>query len=260
MPRMLSDVYWIFWREMRRFARQKSRIAVSIVQPVVWLVLMGSNMAGLTRNPIGAKMLGTSSYLTFMTPGIMVMTALFGGVFGGTSVIWDRRLGILNKMLAAPISRASVPLGKLLAMMVQNWVQVVMILLIAVIMGVRIATGLGGVLFLVLMASLFGMIMGSISLSLAARLKSIETLFAITNFLTMPLMFTSSAIFPIRAMPPWLQAIARVNPLSYAVTPMRTVATQGWLWGQIWPGALMTAALAIVAVLFTIRQFQRGVV
>jgi len=259
MNTIVSDIYWVFWREMKRFMLQKSRIAVSIVQPTVWLVLMGNNLSGLTRNPMAARMLGTSNYLTFMTPGIMIMTALFGGVFGGTSVLWDRRLGFLSKMLAAPIHRATIPLGKLLALMVQSWFQVLVIFLVATAMGVHIVTGLPGVLFLIMMASLFGIVMGGISLSLSSRLKSIETLFAIMNFLTLPLMFTSNAIFPTKAMPAWMQHIAAVNPLSYAVGPMRVVATQGWVWNQIWVGALVLGLLAVASVTFTIRQFEHVV-
>jgi ABC-2 type transport system permease protein len=194
-----------------------------------------------------------------MTPGIMIMTTLFGGVYGGTTVLWDRRLGFLNKLLAAPIPRAAVPLGKLAGMMVQSWIQVVIILIVALFFDVRIATGLPGVLFMIGMASLFGILMGGISLSLAANLKSIETLFAVMNFLTLPLMFTSNAIFPLRAMPPWLQAIAVVNPLTYAVTPMRIAATQGWLWDQMWLGVLVLAVMAVLSITLAITQFNRTI-
>ncbi|MDH7479843.1 MAG: ABC transporter permease, partial [Syntrophomonadaceae bacterium] len=171
-----SDVYWVFWREIKRFLLQKARIMVTVVQPLVWLVLMGNMMSGLTQNPYAAQMLGTGNYLQFMTPGVMVMTVLFGGTFGGTSVIWDRRLGMLNKMLAAPIQRAAIPLGKLLAIMVQSWFQLLVIVGIAMLLGVKFATGLPGVLFMILLASLFGMVMGGISLALSATLKSMEAL------------------------------------------------------------------------------------
>lgn len=259
MKRIASDIYWVFWREMKHFIQQKSRVAMSIVQPMVWLILMGNNLSGLTRNPYAARMLGTGNYLTFMAPGIMLMTALFGGVFGGSSVLWDRRLGFLNKMLAAPIHRASIPIGKLIALMVQSWVQVLVILIAAIFMGVRIVTGLPGVLMMIFLASLFGMVMGGISLSISSRLKSMEALFAIMNFLTMPLMFTSNAMFPVKAMPIWMQHIAAVNPLSYAVSPMRIIATQGWDWPQIWPGAVILVILAIASVTVAVRQFDRAV-
>jgi len=260
MMRTLSDIYWIFWREMKRFYLQKARIVTSIVQPMVWLVLVGSNLSGLTRSPMAAQTFGTGGYLAFMTPGIMIMSALFGGVFGGTTVLWDRRLGFLNKLLAAPIPRAAIPLGKLLSLMVQSWIQVIVILLVALLLGVRIVTGIPGVLFMIILASLFGVVMAGISLALAANIKSIESLFAIMNLMTLPLIFTSNAIFPVQTMPAWLQSIAMVNPLTYAVTPMRVVATQGWLWEQIWVGVLALILMATASVILAVTQFKRAVV
>lgn len=259
MRMLLSDLYWVFWREMKRFLLQRARIVTSIVQPTLWLVLVGNNLSGLTRSPAAAQVLGTVSYLEFMTPGIMVMTALYGGVFGGTTVLWDRRLGFLNKMLAAPIYRAAIPLGKLFSLMVQSWLQVIVILLVAYLLGVRIITGLPGALFMIFLASLFGIVMGSVSLSLAANLKSIESLFAIMNFMTLPLIFTSNAIFPISTMPAWLQSIAVINPLTYAVTPMRVIATQGWIWNQIWAGTIILIVLSMASIALAVSQFNRAI-
>lgn len=256
---ILRDIYWVFWRELKKLLRQRLRILMAVVQPTVWLALMGNAMSGLTANPVAARMLGTGNYLEFMTPGVMVMTSLFGGVYGGTSVLWDRRLGFLNKMLTSPLHRAAIPLGKLLALLVQSLFQVLLIAIIALLLGVRFATGLAGILFLLLLSGLFGMIMGGISLALAARIKSHETLFAIMNFFTMPLMFTSNALYPTRAMPSWLQKIAAYNPLSFAVTPMRTVATRGWVWGDILPGLAALLLMVVLVVALAVHQFSRSV-
>ena len=230
-----------------------------VIQPLVWLVLMGNSMSGLTRNPMAAKMLGTGNYLIFMTPGIMIMTALFGGVFGGTSIMWDRRLGFLNKMLAAPIHRAAIPLGKLLSIGLQTIMQALIIACISMFFGVHFITGIPGILFLLLIAGLFGMIMASISLALAANLKSIESLMAISNFLTMPLMLTSNAMFPISAMPSWLRVIANVNPLSYAVSAMRTISTQGWFFNQIWLPVVVLLVIAMITISISIKMFYRSI-
>ena len=256
---LLSDIYWVFWREIKKFFQQKARITMAFIQPIVWLVLMGNMMTGLTNNPMAAKMLGTGSYIDFMTPGIMIMTSLFGGVMGGTSIIWDRRLGFLNKMLSSPIYRAAIPLGKLLAIGVQIMLQALIIVVLALILGVHFKTGIPGIICLLLLSGLFGMIMGGISLSLGAVIKSMESLFAITNFLTMPLMFTSNAMFPISAMPLWLRAIANVNPLTYATGTMRTIATQGWIWGNIWPGVLFLFIMIIITTSIAIRMFHRSI-
>ncbi len=257
--RFVSDIYWVFWRDMKKFVQQKARIFMAIVQPLVWLVLMGNTMSGLTRNPIAAKMLGTGSYLDFMTPGIMIMTALFGGVFGGISIVWDRRLGFLNKMLTAPIHRAAIPLGKLSALGMQTIGQVLLIVFIALILKVHFATGIFGIACLLLISGLFGIIMGSISLSFAAILTSMESLMAVTNFFTMPLVFTSNAMFPTSAMPGWLKVIAEFNPLTYAVGTMRTIALKGFLWQEVWPGMLILIIIAAITISVSIRVFYRSI-
>jgi ABC-2 type transport system permease protein len=254
-----SDIYWVFWREMKKFLQQKIRIVMTIVQPLVWLVLMGNTMSGLTNNPVAAKMLGTGNYISFMAPGIMIMTSLFGGVFGGTSIIWDRRLGFLNKMLTAPIHRASIPIGKLLALGTQIIFQALIIVVISLILGVHFVTGPLGIICMLLLSSLFGIIMGGISLSIAAVLTSMESLFAITNFLTMPLIFTSNAMFPLSAMPVWLRVIARFNPLTYAAGTMRTIATKGWIGSEIWPGLIALLILVMITTTISIRMFKRSI-
>lgn len=256
---LLSDVYWVFWREIKKFAQQKARLLMVVVQPLVWLVLMGNAMSGLTRNPAAAQMLGTGNYLDFMTPGIMIMTALFGGVFGGVTIVWDRRTGYLNKMLAAPIYRAAIPLGKLMSIGLQTILQALIIVIIALFLGVHFKTGFLGVVALLVISGIFGIIMGGISLSLSSRIKSMETLMAVSNFLTMPLMFTSNAMFPTNAMPTWLKDIALANPVSYAVHAMRTISTQGWIWTEIWPAMIALTGIMVVIVALAIRLFSRSV-
>ena len=106
---ILMDIWSVCWRELKRFSRQRARIAATIIQPMIWLIFMSNTFAGVGKLP-GFP---TSSYLEYMAPGIVVMSTLFGGVFGGLSVVWDRRFGFLNKMLASPIGRSSIPVGKL---------------------------------------------------------------------------------------------------------------------------------------------------
>lgn len=254
----LSDVYWVCWREIKRFVGQKVRILMTVVQPLIWLLFVGNTMSGLTSNPFAARILGVNNYLAFMTPGIMIMTALFGGIFGGMSIVWDRRLGLLNKMLAAPISRAAIPLGKMLAAGLQSMLQVTIITAIAMILGVRFACGVPGFFLILVIVFLFSCGLSGISLSFAAVIKSHETLMATVNFLTMPMMFTSNAVFPTEAMPAWLRTIARWNPLSYAVGPIRTLTTRGLVWVQVAPGLVAMFVFALVMSAVAARQFERS--
>ena len=136
MIQLLADTWFVAWRELIKFFRTKVRLVVTLVQPVIWLALMGNMMQRITDNPMMAQALGTENYLAFMTPGIILMTTLFGGVFGGVSIVWDRRIGYLEKLLAAPISREAIPFGKMVAVMLQAGVQVVAIIVIATLLGV----------------------------------------------------------------------------------------------------------------------------
>lgn len=228
MITFISDIHIICKRELIKFFRQKARIFATIFQPLIWLGLMGNTMSRLTNNPFASQIFGTTNYLSFMTPGIVIMTSLFGGIFGGSSIIWDRRIGYLDKLLTSPINRVAIPVGKALSSMIAAGLQSSIILFIAYIFGVRFATGILGVFVIVLFCMLFTFIFAGLSLIIGTTLKTIETFFTIINFFTLPITFSSTALFPIEAMPKWLQFIARINPLSYAVNPIRTLTIKGW--------------------------------
>lgn len=254
------DVYMVFWREIRRFVGQRMRILALVAQPIIWLVFMGNMLQGLTAEFAASALLGTDSYVAFMLPGIVVMTALFAGLFSGMSVAWERRFGFLQKMMASPIPREAIPLGKMAAAAVQGMLQVVIILGLGLLMGVRLATGLPGLVAVLLLSGLFALAMAGFSLALAAVLRTHEALMAVINFFTLPLIFTSDAMFPRAAMPGWLAAIARINPVSWAVGPVRDLVLHGWNWPAIAAGVV---ALLLVAGLMTrlaTRELEKSVV
>jgi len=258
MTCLLSDTWFVAWRELIKFFRARVRLVVTLIQPVIWLAFMGNMMRGMTSNPLMARTLGTDNYLAFMTPGIILMTVLFSGVFGGVSIVWDRRIGYLEKLLAAPISRGAIPFGKMLAVMLQGAIQVVAIIIITTLLGVSFKTGLPGIILIVVIAMLFSAILSGLSLALSASIKTMETLMAIVNFLTLPLMFASNALFPIEVMPAWLAGVARVNPVTYAVIPMRELTIHGWTWGSILPGLGVILGLALLAMLIARYIFQHA--
>lgn len=255
---IITDVFYVAWRELLKFFRARTRLFVTVIQPLIWLGLMGNMMQGLTQNPFIERLLGTNSYLAFMTPGIILMTVLFGGVFAGMSIVWDRRIGYLEKLLAAPISRAAIPLGKMVAAAVQGGFQGLLIVLIALALGVRFATGFAGIVFALIVAMTFSLILSGFSLAMASRIKSQETLMALVNFFTMPLMFTSNALFPREAMPQWLSTIAQINPVTHAVTPIRQVLLFGWDWGSIWPSLAVIVGLAVFMMFLAGQSFLRA--
>lgn len=251
----LSDSWNVCWRELKRYTRQKARIVMSVVRPIIWLVLMGSMFEKISTLPAFQGI----RYLDFMVPGVVAMTTLFGGVFGGLSVVWDRRFGFLNKMLAAPISRSAIPLGKMLAAGIQAGLQAGIILVLSTVLGVRCVTGPLGLVVIMLIAMLLCLLLSGISLSFGAVIRTHETLMVVMNFLTMPLMFTSSALFPLEAMPSWLASIANWNPLTHTINPIRTLMTKGWEWNTIIPEVAVVVALTLIVIAIATMVFKRSI-
>jgi ABC-2 type transport system permease protein len=166
---------------------------------------------------------GTSSYISFMAVGMIAFTALFTTMFSGMSVVWDRRLGFLNKVLSTPVSRAVIIVSKVLSATLRSMFQASIILVIAVPLGFQVGEAFTPLNILGVFAFLFLICMGLSSLFIAINIRStrIETPMAVMNLLNLPLTFASSAFFPIDRMPGWLQVVANVNPLSYTMNGMR---------------------------------------
>ncbi len=250
-----SDTYWVFWREIKHLLRQRFRIFMTIFQPILWLTLMGNVFQRIAQVP-GFP---ADSYLNYMAPGIIVMVTLFGGVFGGMTLIWDRRLGFLQKMMAAPISRTSIIFGKMLSIAIQTIFQASIIFIVALIMDVDFNTGIGGFTIMLILASMLCLVFAGISLSLAAISTSHETLIAAVNLLTMPMMFTSNAMMPLDMMPNWLQNIANYNPITYAVNPIRSLFLTGYDWTAINTAGIMLSLFTIFLTTLAVYLFRKNV-
>ncbi len=257
MKELIIDSYYVAWRELKKYFRQKTRMMVTVIQPFLWLALMGNAMSGLTNNPMAAQFLGTGNYLTFMTPGIILMTVMFTSIFSGTTVVWDRRFGYLDKLLAAPIKRGAIPFGKMFAAAVQGLFQAVVIIIVALLFGVRFQSGFLGILMILLIAGLLSFILAGFSLALSVKIKTIETLMSLINLFMMPLMFASNALFPLKVMPKWLQVIAKINPITYAIMPMRDLTVKGWAY-NIWIYLLIILVIDAVVMLWTNTVFKNA--
>ncbi|MEM3085590.1 MAG: ABC transporter permease [Halobacteria archaeon] len=250
---LLRDAAWIAWREMLHFTRSRVSISMAVVQPLFWLLLFGNLFTRFAAVP-GFP---ADSYLAFMTPGILAMTMLFGGVYAGMTVVWDRRVGYLNKLLALPIPRASILLGKMGAQTVRAGVPALVIFLLALAQGVQVATGVPGALLTMVFALLLCFSFSGISLVIGALTRQPETFWSVTSFFTFPLLFVSSALVPLEFMPGWLQGAALLNPVTHAIEPMRALLVRGWEWSSILPGAAATAGFAGFLVLLSARLFTR---
>ncbi len=219
---ILSDTYTIFWREMKRYRKSRSGVLIRLIQPAVWIIVIGNTFAG--TQPLIESVGFTGKYIEFMTPGVIVLTAIFTSIFGGVNTLWDRRYGFMNKALTSPISRSSIALGKMLAISLISALQASLIIGIALIIGVNFSN-----IFLIVpimaIVILFSLGFSGISVMVAASAKSQETFWGVINFLGMPLFMLSPALFPLDLLPEWLATIARFNPVTYTVILVRGMMT-----------------------------------
>lgn len=253
----LHGIWALTNRELKKWYKAPAVFILTLIQPVIWLGLLGNalnlgslvssssfiipsqlitqlqldplQVSGLEQffSEIGDQILrstfGTTSYISFMAVGMMAFTALFTTMFSGMSVVWDRRLGFLNKVLSTPVSRAVIILSKVFSAALRSMFQAGIILLIAVPLGFQVGAAFTPLSILGVFAFLFLICLGLSSLFIAINIRStrIETPMAVMNLLNLPLTFASSAFFPIDRMPGWLQAVANVNPMSYTINGMR---------------------------------------
>ncbi len=212
----LQAVYVMWLRQMKRFVRTKSRIISNIIQPFLFLSVLGLGLGGMSLSGIPSGI----SYIDLLTPGIIAMSIIFPSVFVGISVLWDRQFGFLQEVLVAPVSRLSIVLGRTLGGATVAVIQGVTVLLVALLLGISIVFSplLVFSFAFMLLISFFAI---GIGLVLASRMKSIEGFQFIVSLLIMPLVFLSSPFSTLDSLPGWLRNAAFLNPITYGVDGLR---------------------------------------
>lgn len=219
---ILADTYTIFWREMKRYRKSRSGVLIRLIQPAIWIIVIGNTFA--STRPLIQSVGFSGSYIEFMAPGVIMLTAIFTSIFGGVNTLWDRRYGFMNKALTSPISRTSIALGKMLAISLISALQSSLILGIALALGVGMPNMLA-VIPIMFIVIAFSLGFSGISVIVAATSKSQETFWGVINFLGMPLFMLSPALFPLELLPGWLAFVARLNPVTYSVLLIRQMMT-----------------------------------
>jgi ABC-2 type transport system permease protein len=204
--------------ETRKLHHDPTELLTRAVQPALWLLVFGEVFTRTRAIPTGSV-----PYLDFMAPGVLAQSVLFIAIFYGIAVIWERDLGVVHKLLVSPTPRAALVLGKALAASVRGLSQVVIIYALTALLGVQLnwhPLALAGIVGTVILgAACFS----TLSLIIAALVKTRERFMGIGQVLTMPLFFASNAIYPVAMMPSWLHVIAHLNPLTYEVDALRTL-------------------------------------
>lgn len=250
---MHSDIYTIFWRELKRYRKSRSGVLIRLIQPAIWIIVVGNTFAE-TESLI--QQVGFSGqYIEFMAPGVIVLTAIFTSIFGGVNTLWDRRYGFMNKALASPMSRSSIAVGKMLAISLISALQASLIIGIALAIGVTFSNMLV-IIPIMAIVVLFSLGFSGISVTIAAVSKSQETFWGVINFLGMPLFMLSPALFPLELLPDWLATAAKFNPVTYTVLLVRELMTGqaegvSALTSIVIIGVFVAAMIAIASYTFT---------
>jgi ABC-2 type transport system permease protein len=209
----IADTQHMTVRHLMALWRQPWWIAVTLVQPVIWLLLFGALFETVTDIPG----FGTESYIEFLAPGVVVMTAFFSAGWTGMPVIEDLDRGVVDRFLVSPVRRSSLISGRLAQNGLTVAIQSVIIVGLALIVGASFDNGVAGVAVLIVLAVLVGSAFGALSIGLALLARREETLIATVQFLLLPLSFMSVTFMPEGLMPGWMQSIAEFNPLNWAV-------------------------------------------
>ena len=215
--RLASRIVTLCWVELRKIRHDRTELYTRAIQPALWLLIYGEVFTKIHAIPTP----GGISYLAYLAPGILAQSALFIAIFYGIQIIWERDAGVLTKLMVTPTPRAALISGKAFAAGVRSIVQATVVVILSALLGVTLTDNplkfLGAALVVILGSAFFS----CLSMTIAGIALSRDRLMGIGQAITMPLFFSSSALYPEKIMPGWLQVISKCNPLSYEVDALR---------------------------------------
>jgi ABC-2 type transport system permease protein len=211
----LRAVSIVWQRELIRFRRDRLRAVTSLIQPLLFLLVLGTGLSSLANGSMPPGV----SFKAFIYPGVLAMSVMFTAIFSAASIVWDREFGFLREMLVAPVSRSAIVIGKIFGGATIATFQGIIMLALAGLADVPY----NPVLLITLAAELFllAFTLTSFGVMMAARIKQFQAFMALTQMLVMPLFFLSGALYPLTGLPAWLSVLTRIDPLTYVVGPMR---------------------------------------
>jgi ABC-2 type transport system permease protein len=252
----IRDTWWMVARQLRNLMREPIWIALLLIQPMVWLLLYGQLFSRVPSLRGGA-----STYVQFLTPGIVVMNAFFGGTWAGMAMITDLDRNVVSRFLATPATRISIVFSQVTRMGIISLIQALIILLVGLALGVRVHGGALGWLAVIAAAALVSMAFAGISTGIALLVRREATMIAAANFVGLPLMFLSSILITGRQMPDWMQHAARFNPVDWGVRAARDAVVTGGNWDAVALNLALLVGLVVATSSFatwTFRAYQRS--
>ena len=219
LQRLASRIMTLCWVELRKIRHDRTELYTRAIQPALWLLIFGETFTKIHAIHVPSGI----PYLSYLAPGILAQSTLFIAIFYGIQIIWERDAGVLTKLMVTPTPRSALITGKAFAAGVRSIVQAVVVAVIATLLGVTLTHDPAKLLATLVVVVLGSAFFSCLSMSIAGVALSRDRLMGIGQAITMPLFFSSNALYPTRLMPGWLQAISKVNPLSYEVDALRTL-------------------------------------
>ncbi len=252
MTAALRQTWQVFLRGVRTLLRQPAFLLITIVQPIVWLLLFGALFKSVARIP---GFHGT--YIDFFTPAVVVMLAVFGAGWSGMAFVEDIADGVMDRMLASPVWRGALNIGWVAYEAVAVMVQTVLIVVLALLLGADFKGGVIGVIVMFFIGALLASAVASLSNAVGVLGRQRETVIGVVSFVQLPLTFLSTGVMQKNLLPPWIQTVAKFNPVNWAVVVARAAAMQKTDWGVVGTRVALLAALAVAAGFVASRAFAR---
>ena len=255
---IVTHTAWMTGRQLKAITRQPAYIVIMLIQPVIWLFLFGS----LFRRVVELPGFGAPSYLDYLVPGVVVMSALSASMWSGMTVLEEIDRGIMDRFLVLPLHRSAIINASAVLQSLIIALQSVIIVLLGLAGGAHYAGGVGGVLILVAVSVLVAILFSAFSNTVGMLARQRETIIGINTFLLLPLTFLSSAFMPKELMPHWMQIVASCNPVNWALEAGRSAmsANPDWARVAVQGGGLALLAIAVTALsVLTFRSYQKSV-
>ena len=249
---LIRHTLYMTLRHLRELWRQPWFVAVTLVQPVIWLLLFGA----LFKRVIEIPGFHGHSYIAFLAPGVVAMTAMFSSAWSGMALIEDINRGVTARFLVSPVRREALIAGRILKEAVVVVIQSLIIVALALIVGASFPGGVGGVAVLFAVSALLGATFGALSNGFGLIMRQEEALIGAVQFIVLPLTFLSATFLAANLIPKWMQHVADFNPVNWAVVAGRSAVSANADWGLIAARAGFLVALLALSVAFATRAFQ----
>ena len=248
----LRQSWQVYVRGVRVMRRQPAYLLMTLIQPVIWLPLFGALFKSVTRIP---GFHGT--YIDFLTPGVVVMLAVFSAGWTGMGFVEDIESGVMDRMLTTPVWRGALNAGTVAYGAFTVVIQTILIVLLALALGAHFQGGVGGVVLLILVAALLGSIFASLSNAVGVLARQRESVIGAVTFVQLPLTFLSAALMQRSLLPGWIDTVAKSNPVNWAVEAARSAAMEQINWGLVAGRIGLLAALLLVSAGLATRAFAK---